>query len=81
MKLGTDICLQSAEPTRRDQNRSFRAKKTRAPSAIRGMDGKGGRYKSFLACKASKGFIMYPSDKGLGKCTGTLLPQPDEARC
>ena len=33
-----------------------------------GMDGNANRYKSFLACKASYGFIPYSADKGQGKC-------------
>eukprot|EP00435_Cladocopium_sp_Y103_P025757 s197_g6.t1 len=45
-----------------------------------GMDGKAYRYKSFLACKAPYGFIMHPSDKGLGTCTGDSLGTQDQAK-
>ncbi|CAJ1401416.1 unnamed protein product [Effrenium voratum] len=45
-----------------------------------GLDGKANRYKSFLACKAWYGFIMYPEDKGQGKCEGEVLPQQNEAK-
>lgn len=74
VQIGDGQLTQEPTETCRTYEQAF----SRKP--VWGMDGKGGRYKSFLACKASKGFIMYPSDKGLGKCTGTLLPQPDEAK-
>lgn len=45
-----------------------------------GMDGKAYRYKSFMACKAPYGFIMHPSDKGLGTCGGDSLATQDQAK-
>lgn len=46
-----------------------------------GMDGNAYRYKSFLACKASYGFIPYSADKGQGKCEkGDLIPHDNAAK-
>jgi len=46
-----------------------------------GMDGKPYRYKSFMACKASYGFIPYSSDRGQGKCeTGAVIPHSNVAK-
>ncbi|CAE7244822.1 unnamed protein product [Symbiodinium pilosum] len=46
-----------------------------------GMDGESYRYKSFLACKASYGFIPYSADKGQGKCDkGEEVPHANAAR-
>ena len=46
-----------------------------------GMDGKAYRYKSFLACKASYGFIPYSADRGQGKCEkGEAIPHDNAAK-